>query len=190
MQEFNETANRVLDAAEYFTQTRGFNAFSYKDIQQEVGIKTSSIHYYFPSKQDLAASMTDRYIQRFRLALGELASDHDNGLDQLKALSDLYGSVLNDGKFCMCGMLASDLLALPDAVNEQLNDFFTMVEQWISQAIILGQTQNLIKPGIDPGTGAAHFLSALEGGMLISRTQAGTDYLQKVMTDVIQHLSL
>ena len=52
MKPLNDTAHKILDVAEHFTQSLGFNAFSYKDIQENVGIKTSSIHYYFPTKTD------------------------------------------------------------------------------------------------------------------------------------------
>ena len=60
MQEHNATAGKILDVAEHFMQTRGFNDFSYRDIQNEVGVKTSSIHYYFPTKQDLVIHLIDR----------------------------------------------------------------------------------------------------------------------------------
>ena len=61
MLELNETAHKLLDSAERYTKSQGFNAFSYRDLQNEVGVKTSSIHYHFPTKKDLALSMTARY---------------------------------------------------------------------------------------------------------------------------------
>ena len=66
MTELNETAHKLLDAAEFYTQTCGFNAFSYKDLQKDVGVKTSSIHYYFPTKKDLAITMITRFVERYR----------------------------------------------------------------------------------------------------------------------------
>jgi TetR/AcrR family transcriptional repressor of nem operon len=188
MQELNETANKVLDAAEHYTQTLGFNAFSYKDIQNEVGIKTSSIHYYFPSKQDLALSMTDRYIERFDQLLASIAQSNTSGLQQLEELSNVYIKVLGEGKFCMCGMLASDLLALPDTVNEKLQQFFRLVEEWISEAMQLGIEQGDLRQSINAENAASHFLAALEGGMLISRTQKDAQYLKTVMSESLTQL--
>ena len=75
-------AQKILDVAESFTQTRGFNAFSYKDIQAEVGVKTSSIHYYFPTKQDLAAAMTERYTDRFLQLLNYINEKNSKGVDK------------------------------------------------------------------------------------------------------------
>ena len=62
----NKTAHKVLDVAEELIQKRGFNAFSFKDLQERVGIKTSSIHYYFPTKQELASALIERYSESFK----------------------------------------------------------------------------------------------------------------------------
>ena len=35
--------------------------FSYRDLSELVGVKTSSIHYYFPSKEDLAFEAVNAY---------------------------------------------------------------------------------------------------------------------------------
>ena len=46
-------ATHILDVAQQLIQTRGYNAFSYADIASQVGIRTATIHYYFPTKADL-----------------------------------------------------------------------------------------------------------------------------------------
>jgi len=53
---------QILDIAESLTQTKGYNAFSYKDISALVGVKTSSIHYYFPTKADLGKAVVKKHI--------------------------------------------------------------------------------------------------------------------------------
>src|SRR5437899_2046581 len=58
----NDVQQKILDTAEALIQTKGFNAFSYKDISEIVGIKTSSIHYYFPTKSDLGQAVVKMHI--------------------------------------------------------------------------------------------------------------------------------
>ena len=53
-----ETRTMVLDVAQEFVQTRGFNAFSFRDVAERVGIKTASIHYYFPTKAELCRALS------------------------------------------------------------------------------------------------------------------------------------
>ena len=188
MQAYNDTAHKVLDVAEHYTQTRGFNAFSYKDIQHEVGVKTSSIHYYFPTKHDLAMAMTERYVERFCLQLDEITASHSRGIDQVAALGATFIDVLGQGKLCMCGMLASDILGMPDNVTGRVYEFFTKVESWLVNAITLAKKQQDIHNAIVPENAAPHFLAALEGGMLIARTQQKPDYLHIVTKEALAQL--
>ena len=61
-----ETKEKIVTEAITFIMTRGTNAFSYKDISKEIGIKTSSIHYYFPTKNDLIVAVLEHVIQKIK----------------------------------------------------------------------------------------------------------------------------
>ncbi|EQD50561.1 transcriptional regulator, TetR family, partial [mine drainage metagenome] len=43
---------KIIDVAQQLVQSRGFNAFSYRDLADRISIRTASIHYYFPKKDD------------------------------------------------------------------------------------------------------------------------------------------
>ena len=42
-----DTRDKLMDLAEELLQTVGYNAFSFHDLADRIGIKTASIHYYF-----------------------------------------------------------------------------------------------------------------------------------------------
>jgi TetR/AcrR family transcriptional repressor of nem operon len=188
MQELNTTAHKILDIAEFFTQTRGFNAFSYKDLQKEVGIKTSSIHYYFPTKQDLAFAMTERYIENFHSVLLDIDSKRNLGIERLEDVINVYLSVLGQEKFCMCGMLASEILMLSDPVANKVRYFFKLVQQWLEVSITLAKQQNAIKNTVDSNKTAAAFLSTVQGAMLIAKALQNSDYLANIMENTMNEL--
>lgn len=185
MLKLNDTANRVLDVAEHFTQTRGFNAFSYKDIQNEVGVKTSSIHYYFPTKQDLAVVMTERFTQRLEDTLKELTEQNDSAIARINAFNALHISLVDQGKFCLGGMLASDILGLPELANGKLDRFFHVIEQWLKEAIALGQEQGSIQSTVNSEKSALTYLAALEGGMLIARAKKQPQLLEQILDEAL-----
>lgn len=185
MQALNATANKLLDVAESYTQTRGFNAFSYKDLQREVGVKTSSIHYYFPTKQDLALAMTQRYSERFAAALQVLNEQEETALGRLEGVIALYAGVVQADKFCLCGMLASDMMGLPEAVHDLLVRFFDQLENWLEETLRLGMEQGSIKPDCDARQFARQFASALEGSMLVARARRDSGYLRDVMNSLL-----
>ena len=168
MKELNTTAHKLLDSAEQFTQTKGFNAFSYRDIQNDVGVKTSSIHYYFPTKKDLGLCMAERYIQAEMVTLDSIVKKHSDGYEQLQALSNVYYQILIQNKFCLCGMLARDIMTLPDSIVNTVKEFYITIEQWIKTAIELAMTQKTFPKDLDSSTAASHYIATIEGALVLS----------------------
>ena len=47
------TRDKILELAQEAIATRGYSSFSFREIATELGIKSASIHYYFPTKEAL-----------------------------------------------------------------------------------------------------------------------------------------
>ena len=188
MKTLNNTAHKILDAAEHFTQTRGFNAFSYKDIQIDVGVKTSSIHYYFPTKQDLASVMAERYVKRFTELLNDIDGRSINCLEKLKAMAGPFFQAAEENKFCLCGMLTSEISAMPEDAINVLRSFFEKSEHWLANTLQKGVEIGELSDQIDVRVTAAHLLAVLEGGLLISRTRTDPNYLRLVFNEALSQL--
>ena len=73
------TGDRVgalLNAAERRVRRSGYNAVSFRDLADDVGIKSASVHYHFPQKADLGVALVERYARRvLHLQAGELQED-------------------------------------------------------------------------------------------------------------------
>ncbi len=185
----NETANKILDIAEHYTKTRGFNAFSYRDIQHELGIKTSSIHYYFPTKQDLALKMLERYINRYTLTLKDIANSNIDALQKLQKLADIFIAASKEDKFCLCGMIAMDVAGMPASVHKQLKIFFQISEDWVAGVIREGIAVKNISRAVKPEYSATHYLAMLEGGLLIARIRKSPKYLNMMVKEFLSGLA-
>ncbi len=185
---YNLTAQKILDAAEFLTQTRGFNDFSYMDLQQEVGVKTSTIHYYFKSKQDLATAMATRYVARFLMKLEQADQEHVGAFEKLQAMAQIFVDVSQAGKLCLCGMMTADLLSIPEEGLDQLVQFFDKTESWCAKVIQQGIEEGVFRAALQPENAAAHFLAALEGGGLIVRTRKDAEYMQVIVTEALSAL--
>jgi len=53
---------QILDIAARHFRTRGYAAVSMRDIASEAGMRTPSLYYHFPSKDDLVIAVMDRGI--------------------------------------------------------------------------------------------------------------------------------
>src|ERR1700730_10108565 len=56
----SDVAAAIMDAAERRMRKGGFNGFSFREIAVDVGVKSSSVHYHFPTKENLAAAVIQR----------------------------------------------------------------------------------------------------------------------------------
>jgi len=85
-----ETATQLLDAAQTLVERRGYNAFSYKDLATDIGIKTASIHYHFPAKADLGIALMDRYLGGLEQAFATIDRTGSTHKTKLKKFIKLY----------------------------------------------------------------------------------------------------
>jgi TetR/AcrR family transcriptional regulator, transcriptional repressor for nem operon len=59
----SDVKTAIMDAAERRMQRGGFGGFSFREIAADVGIKSSSVHYHFPTKEDLSAAVIRRWAE-------------------------------------------------------------------------------------------------------------------------------
>ena len=164
--------HQILNIAESLIQSRGYNAFSYRDIADAVGIKTSSIHYHFPTKADLGKAVVTQHIEALYADLEKVM--HDPKLSCQKKLDLFFDGIfaktyLADRKMCLGGMLASDVLTLPEIIQEEVRTFFEKIEDWLEQLLLLGKKQNEFHIGKNIKEEVLLILSVLEGALLLAR---------------------
>ena len=119
----SDTSSRILDIAEHLVQTRGFNAFSYADIAAALNITKASLHYHFPTKAILGERLVERYQASFLAALARIDEINGDAVSKLRAYVGIYTDVLDNGRMCLCGMLAADYATLPEAIKDRVRRF-------------------------------------------------------------------
>src|SRR3977135_2529131 len=108
------TYDRILDIAQRLIQSRGYNAFSFSDLAKELGIRTASVHYHFPSKADLGVALLQRYRQDFRDELSDISSRAGDPTRHLARFAALFERTFKaDNQLCLCGMLSAEVATLP-----------------------------------------------------------------------------
>jgi len=163
-----DTRERILVAAQLLAQRRGFNAFSYADIAEEVGIRKASIHHHFASKDDLELALLERYRQQFAAQLERIDAGGGPSLRRLQAYAGLYRSTLEGRAICLCGMMASDIQTLPDALRKPLRDFFDEQSAWLAELLDTGRRNGEF---VFLGSAARRselVLASLQGGLIIA----------------------
>lgn len=179
----NKTAEQILDLAELLIQTRGYSAFSYRDISEALGIRKASIHYHFPSKSDLGAAVVDRYAERFATALAVIAKDTSkSSMDMLDRYTEPYKAYADTpDRVCLCGALAGEILALPPVLREKVEQFFKQHQDWLAQILRRGADSGEFTLPAPPEKMARVVFGALQGALLVKRTTGDAAQLQDVI---------
>jgi TetR/AcrR family transcriptional repressor of nem operon len=160
----SSTAQDILDTAQALCQRRGFNAFSYRDIADKLGIKTASIHYHFASKGKLGEALIIRYRAQFSAQLAKLSTEVRDPAKRVRRFADHLGEVLKDqNKLCLCAMLASELETIDEAMQFQVRGFFEDAERFLEQAFLEGREGGAYAFQGTPKALARSYLASLQG---------------------------
>jgi TetR/AcrR family transcriptional regulator, transcriptional repressor for nem operon len=180
----SETAGQILDFAETLIQTRGYSAFSYQDIADQLGIRKASIHYHFPSKTDLGIAVVDRYVARFGAALVAIAADESKSS---MAMLDFYvepyvGYARTPDQICLCGALAGEILALPPEFRSRVAGFFRTHQVWLAGILKRGAARGEFRLAAPAIRQARFIFAALQGALLVKRTTGDSTELRDAIT--------
>jgi len=187
MSEQPDTRTRLLDVAEQLIQERGYHAVSYKDIGERLGIRNASIHYHFPGKTDLGAALVRRYRERLEQTLESLeALSPARRLEQYVAA---YRRVVHeDGRICLCTVLAAEDSTLPGPVRQEVRAFFDLNEDWVTHVLKEGRGQGEFQFSGPPAEAAWVFLATLEGAMLLARSSRAPGRFESITSRSVDAL--
>ena len=162
-----DTRNLILQEAEYLIRTRGYAAFSYADLSERVQITKASVHYYFPTKEDLIAVLLREYLQRFVAVLADIKRRHAGPGDRLRAYANLFLEGFEKGMLPFCGALSAERSALPESMRPQVHDFFRLHLDWLNGVLEEGLAAGALRPTVSPEQVSLLLLSTLEGGTFV-----------------------
>jgi len=179
-----DTIERLMNAAEQRIRDKGYHAISFRDLADDLGIKSSSVHYYFRRKEDLAVALVERYSNNFFTRLEGLsatsASGPESGCEKLKAISSLYRAAYTaNGQICLCGMLGAEKTGLPVEVSGAVASFLAKNIKWVADALPqdLPQSQRQAR--------AEHIVASLQGALILAKNLSGIEVFDRVVDDLL-----
>jgi TetR/AcrR family transcriptional repressor of nem operon len=161
----------IMDAAERRIQQGGFGGFSFREIAADVGIKSSSVHYHFPTKEELAAAVIRRWAEyTSELIDKELEKDPDPVRVWTKAFR---GTAYSEAHMCPCCVLGAASQDLPEPVAKEVKGFFKMCQD------------KLVAEGLSPSK-AAEVLSTITGALVVANALGDTAEYDRATRDLLR----
>lgn len=167
----------ILDAAESRARRGGYNGFSFRDLAEDVGIKSASVHYHFPTKERLAEVLAHRYVDRMAVYLGDPTKLQPRAA--VKHLADIFIKANEaDDQMCLCGVFAAESGSLPQQVLPEVAAFFDLISKWLNTAL---------RPA-ESAPKATEIIAAFEGAMLMSRVMRDPAILRGVASATLKRI--
>jgi TetR/AcrR family transcriptional repressor of nem operon len=167
----SDVKTAIMDAAERRMQLGGFGGFSFREIAADVDIKSSSVHYHFPTKDDLAAAVIRRWAEETSKFIDQqLEKDPDPVRVWTKAFRR---TALSEGRMCPCAALGTASQDLPPEVAREVKSFFKMC------------LDKLVAEGLSPPA-AAELLSTITGALVLSNALGETAAYDRATAELLR----
>jgi TetR/AcrR family transcriptional regulator, transcriptional repressor for nem operon len=160
----------IMDAAERRMQAGGFGGFSFREIASDVGVKSSSVHYHFPTKEDLAAAVVRRWAEDTSKTIDK---ELEKNPDPVRAWTRAFrGTAMSKGRVCPCTVLGAASRDLPREVAREVKGFFKMC------------LDKLVAEGLSPGN-AAKLLSTITGALVVANALGDALAYDRATSDLV-----
>lgn len=159
----------ILAAAKQTAQLHGYVGLNFRDLAQEVGIKSASIHYHFPTKADLGAAVARRYWEDTAGSLDAMAAAAGDAKRSLRDYPDEFRkSLANGNRLCLCSFMAAEYDDLPEAVKTEVQAFADVNVAWLRKMLVdAGVVQ-----ASQSEARARSIFAAVAGAQLVARSRA------------------
>jgi TetR/AcrR family transcriptional repressor of nem operon len=166
-----DTRRNILLLAQDLIQRRGYNAFSYQDLSDELKIKKASIHHHFPSKEDLGAEVLEVALQRFREWTKSLSPDLTPAekINQYIDAANVWAKRCD--KICLGGITMAEWNTLPKKMKTMAELLQRERRAWVIATQDAGQKSGDFKRSSSPEHLALMVWSSIQGALQITRAQ-------------------
>lgn len=185
-----QTRNRIVEAAAELMARRGVAGTSIDVVRQVASVSGSQMAHYFPTKQSLVRAViawqTERILEPLRqlpqgfTTLAELESWVRSTLERCRSETAGNGSLL--------GGLAGELAETDRDVRADLADGFGQWLDCLQNGFRTMQERGELHKNARPRELAITLLSALQGGMLLTRTSRDFSLLETSLSVVLEHI--
>jgi TetR/AcrR family transcriptional repressor of nem operon len=184
------TKERIVRSAAELVAERGAAATSLDDVIVATGASKSQLYHYFADKHGLVEAVVDYQcasvlgLQAHALASVSDWQDLERWAQTMVAIVEEHGA--RGG--CPIGTLAAALSDSDERFRTSLNEAFQAWSDAIRGALVRLRENGLLSPAADLDTLTTITLSAIQGGLLLSKTSRDPGQLRVALDGAIAQL--
>ena len=171
---------------------KGYGSTSVADILQAADVKSGSLYYFYPGKQDVLLDVLDTYLAGIHPMLLQPAwAGVADPIERVFALLDRYRTALVSSECtygCPIGSIALEIHEPDPPVRERLAANFDAWVGAIEQCFTAAGTR--LPAHTDRRALAVFALTTMEGGVMLSRTHRTIDGFDAAVRMLRAHLDM
>ena len=186
------TRERIVAAAAALMYVNGVAGTSLDDVRAEAGVSMSQIYHYFADKRALTRAVIE-YQSGLVLDVQEQLLGRLDSLEALRAWGDfVVGVQRSQGCVhgCPLGSLASELSVSDDddPARVELANAYVRWHRIIRDGLARMRARDELRPDADADTLATALLAAVQGGILLAKTNRDPAWLQSALDAAFDHV--
>lgn len=184
----SSTREQILSLGEELIRTRGYHAFSYKDISQKLNIKNAAVHYHFASKEILGLAIIESNMSGFKIK--EVDWDKLTRKEQLMEFIKIYQRSKDNNWSCLMGAMTASLISLPDTMQKKLGEMAEYILDRITMTLSEGLKNGEFYFDEEPRVKAQLIISSLLSSLLLDRVVKENIFdsiVKSIITSVESH---
>ena len=185
-----DTKSELLNAGLILLQTKGYGAFTFQDLADQLKIKRESIHYHYPTKEALGIKIAKHAMKGFQHWIDALDKKL-SPIKRLEAYFALFVVVSNDGtRICPCSALLADWGILSPKLRAATSKLVNMHKCWMRDNLVLGRRAGVIKTTESVDNQVQFIFASMVGGIQSTRAEGDIRLLKAIMRQAFATLKV
>ncbi|MHC5224959.1 TetR/AcrR family transcriptional regulator [Ignatzschineria sp. LJL83] len=161
----------ILHLTSRYIRSYGYSNFSYADLAKEIGITKASLHYHFPTKENLVITLCQSIQESWEKKLHEIISENSqrSHLDQMSLFITANTDSLECNQTCALVALLNNYETLPEDLKKQVTELsqyeYALYLSFIQKAI---QAKEL-KSSLNADLCVVELISLIKGSLIYKR---------------------
>jgi AcrR family transcriptional regulator len=184
------TRDRIVEAAAGLMFRQGVAGTTTEQVQEAAGVSASQIFHYFSDKRALVRAVIAYQTEAVLTAQQPLLARLDS-MEALRAWADQYVSIEEQLKYeggCPLGSLGGELAETDAAARHEVERGFARWEEAIRDGLRAMYARGDLRRSADPDALALALLTALQGGLLMTKIRRDPAPLRAVLDVVLAHI--
>ncbi len=131
----SDTRRQIVDAADQLFYEHGFEATSFADIAQAVGLSRGNFYYHFKTKDQILDAVIAARIDATRGMLEAWETATPSAVDRIRGFIEIL--IINQTKImaygCPVGTLCNELAKLNHVAKDAAAGLFTLFRAWLAR---------------------------------------------------------